>query len=70
MAWTLDRKKKHEMMNIDVTECSVKFKHCGCKFEIAILIFKSKVVWVNGLERVTVTSSEPILCIESQMGNS
>jgi hypothetical protein len=40
--------KKHETMNMDVKECSVKFKHCGCKFEIAISVFKSKVVWVNG----------------------
>mmetsp|Transcript_32424 Transcript_32424/g.78749 ORF Transcript_32424/g.78749 Transcript_32424/m.78749 type:complete len:218 (+) Transcript_32424:1634-2287(+) len=42
------REKKHPEYHRDEKECSEKMKQCACKFEIAIHLWKSKVVWING----------------------
>ena len=39
---------KHPTLNQDSTYCSHKMKHGAVKYEIAIAMFKSKVVWFKG----------------------
>jgi len=43
--------KQHPEFNIDTKQFSKKFQHCACKFEIAICIWTSKVVWISGPHR-------------------
>ena len=42
------QEKKHDEYHRDEKECSEKLKQCACKFEIAIHLWKSQVVWING----------------------
>lgn len=39
---------KHPTMNIDKTQCSKKFAHAALKYELAICVFHSCLVWING----------------------
>eukprot|EP00980_Cylindrotheca_fusiformis_P008360 scaffold1760_cov71-Cylindrotheca_fusiformis.AAC.2 len=43
--------KKHERYNIDAKDCSKKFNHAAAKYEIALHVYKSQVVWVSGPHR-------------------
>jgi hypothetical protein len=40
--------RKHRTLPRDNGQCSKKFNHGAAKYEIAISIFTSKVVWING----------------------
>jgi hypothetical protein len=40
--------KQHPNMTRDNKECSVKFKHCACKFEIMLSLHESRILWING----------------------
>lgn len=40
--------KKHPLMPYDKGQYSHKFKHGGLKYEIAIDVYRAKVVWING----------------------
>jgi hypothetical protein len=42
------REKKHPTLSLNTNECSHKFKHGAVKYEIAIDVYHSKVVWING----------------------
>lgn len=42
------REKKHDEYHRDEKECSEKLKQCACKFEVAMHLWESRVVWVNG----------------------
>jgi hypothetical protein len=43
--------KKHPTMPIDKGQYSHKFNHGGLKYEIAIDVYRSKVVWISGPHR-------------------
>jgi hypothetical protein len=40
--------RKHPTMNQDRRQCSKKFNHAAAKYKIAVSVFTSKVVWING----------------------
>jgi len=40
--------KKHPRFNQDKGQCSKKFNHCAAKYEVAVSVFRSKIVWING----------------------
>jgi hypothetical protein len=40
--------KKHPTFTIDRQQCSHKFKHGALKYEIAIDIYRAKIVWISG----------------------
>ena len=41
--------KKHPRFNQDKGQCSKKFNHCApAKYEVAVSVFRSKIVWTNG----------------------
>jgi hypothetical protein len=43
-----EEEKPHPLYHRDEKQYTVKFKRCGCKFEIGISVWKSQVLWVNG----------------------
>ena len=40
--------RKHPTLNQDRKQCLKKFNHAAVKYEIAISVYTSKVVWING----------------------